>query len=283
MRKVILSVTVLVFISLNSNSQTGWFQQSSGVTASFSSVFFIDINTGYTVGYAGGTILKTTNGGINWINISIGGSGFNSVYFIQNTGYVVGNSGIIYKTINAGLSWVSQTSGTPFHLYSVFFVDVNTGYITGHDLDPPNSVMRKTTNGGTTWLSVPFPPSSYGLRILFFFNGNTGFAGGRFGVIIKTTNGGSSWSSQYLLPNQTMFLSIYFADLNTGYTAGGEPFTGGQIFKTTNAGMNWTVQLSGLTNTYLYSVHVPLQTGSDTVYMVGQNGRILQTTNAGTT
>jgi len=96
------------------------------------SVCFIDTNIGFAVGWEG-TIIKTTNGGNNWMIQKIGTSDlFFSVCFTDiNTGYVVGYNGTISKTTDGGNIWIKQTSGTYRCLYSVHFVDKNTGYAVG--------------------------------------------------------------------------------------------------------------------------------------------------------
>ncbi|NOS84652.1 MAG: hypothetical protein HOP31_05885, partial [Ignavibacteria bacterium] len=56
----------------------------------------------------------------------------NDVQFIgASTGYEAGNYGTILKTTNGGLNWVSQVSGTTENLKSVFFLNANTGFIAG--------------------------------------------------------------------------------------------------------------------------------------------------------
>jgi len=275
--KLILFIPLLFTFSIF--SQSGWVIHNSGTNQHLSSVFFTDLNTGYIAG-AGYTILKTTNAGLNWINISISGiNNFSSIYFIQNTGYVVSFNGGIYKTTNGGLNWSQQISGTNFNSYNVFFIDSDTGYIGGDTGDPPNSIILKTTNGGITWQSLSLPNPFYSLRSMYFINYNTGYAAGSVGRIIKTTTGGASWSFQDVLPVTNFFLSIYFANLNTGYVVGGET-AGGTIFKTTNSGTTWINQISGLTDN-LFSVFVPVQIGSDTVFTVGNHGKILKTINGG--
>ena len=52
----------LVVILKTTDSGANWTAQTSGTTNWLSSVYFTDANTGYAVG-AGGTILKTTDGG----------------------------------------------------------------------------------------------------------------------------------------------------------------------------------------------------------------------------
>ena len=51
--------------------------------------------------------------------------------------------GTILKTTNGGATWTSQTSGTIYRLYSVYFTDVNTGYAVGD-----GGIILKTITGG---------------------------------------------------------------------------------------------------------------------------------------
>jgi len=72
------------------------------------SVYFADQNTGWAVGHLynvnTGIILKTTNGGLNWISqVHSSSYWLSSVHFIDNnSGWVVGQNGTILKTITGG-------------------------------------------------------------------------------------------------------------------------------------------------------------------------------------
>ncbi len=67
------------------NGGTTWDTLASAPSVPLKSVFFTDVNTGYAVGGntsdGGGIILKTFDGGLNWISLSFGSLNFNSVYF----------------------------------------------------------------------------------------------------------------------------------------------------------------------------------------------------------
>ena len=108
-----------------------------------------------------------------------------SVDFVdQNTGWAVGDGGTILKTTNGGTNWILQTSGTTFNLWSVDFVDQNIGWSVGGD-----GTILNTTDGGTTWILQTSNASST-LYSVKFVDQNTGWAVGKGGTIIKTTNGG---------------------------------------------------------------------------------------------
>jgi photosystem II stability/assembly factor-like uncharacterized protein len=68
------------------------------------------------------------------------------VYFIdQNTGWVVGNMGIILNTTNGGENWTFQTRGTVEDLSSVHFTDNNTGWAVGGSFWAGREIILKTT------------------------------------------------------------------------------------------------------------------------------------------
>ena len=217
------------------NSQTVWFQINPGVTNNFASAFFLN----------------------------------------ANTGFVIGESGIIIKTTNGGNSWFLQNSGTSNSLEEIYFADVNTGYVVGGYY--PNSIIRKTTNGGSNWYSQS-SGMSIALFTVFFINSNTGYTGGDYGNILKTTDGGAIWFSQNSGTDKWI-QSIYFINNSTGFAAGRI----GIILKTTNGGINWSAKTSG-TNDWLISIRFA---NSTTGYCIGgtiyspYNHIILKTTDGG--
>ncbi|MEI7727752.1 MAG: T9SS type A sorting domain-containing protein, partial [Bacteroidota bacterium] len=108
-------------------------------------------NTGYIVGGqhlpgGDGIILKTTDGGRTWTELSCGTTNnLYSVFFPDaNNGYAVGDSGTILKTTNGGTTWTKLSTGTTHFFVSVYFTDANTGYVVGE-----GETILKTTNGGT--------------------------------------------------------------------------------------------------------------------------------------
>jgi photosystem II stability/assembly factor-like uncharacterized protein len=191
------------------------------------SIYFIDVNTGYTVGEHG-TILKTTDGGDTW-KLMAGGttSSLYSVFFVNsNVGYAGGVGPAyseIYKTTDGGSTWTNlkiyTISGT---IRSIFFVNENIGFVAANSL-------YKTTDGGLTWTGV----GAGGSRI-YFGDVNKGYAyGGSY--VYKTINGGTSWNSVYSNISYSV-LDGCFPDVNTGYIL----LSNKTIDKTINGGMSWT-------------------------------------------
>lgn len=168
--------------------------------------------------------------------------------------------------------WFPLPSGTNNSLLSIFFPNVNTGYIVG-DL----GIFSKTTNGGSTWINQNITPNVQ-LNSVFFTDVNTGYTCSTDGYIMKTINGGMNWIRQGYTGNG-YFNSLYFINSNTGYAVGSE----GKIIKTTNGGTNWLFMHS-CTDIALNAVYFP---STDVGYAVGGilnlQGIIVKTTNSGTT
>ncbi len=115
-------------------------------------VQFINYNTGYigtSYGYAGNGVLKTTNGGINWIP-SLTGTGISDINFLnERTGFAI-NASEVYKTTNGGNNWYRLRTCSSNGNRMMHFSDSLTGWIIGY-----NGMIIKTTNGGE---SVTFEP-----------------------------------------------------------------------------------------------------------------------------
>jgi hypothetical protein len=193
-------------------------------------IFFISDQTGWSCGW-NGTIMKTTNGGINWISQISGTT--NELYRVQftdvNTGYVVGTYGDIIKTTNGGLNWNHYPAANTTWLRWVYFPTATaslTGWITGN-----NGLIMKTSNAGINWVTQSSGVSN-NLCGVFFNNNSTGWIVGSNGLLLKTINGGTNWVVQqtgttYQLSN------VFFPNLTTGWISA----SNGLILKTTNGGL----------------------------------------------
>ncbi|MDP4267364.1 MAG: PKD domain-containing protein [Bacteroidota bacterium] len=123
----------MIFKSIDTGST--WSAVSSTVTtANLNSICSTNKNTIYIAG--NGVILKSTDGGITFVKLSLSANAsnynFTSIKFTDlNIGFaLVANQPFIYRTYDAGATW----SEAPFITNlgkSLFFTDVNTGYVAG--------------------------------------------------------------------------------------------------------------------------------------------------------
>ncbi len=254
------------------DSLNGWITESSGgrriwkttnggttwqVSYNFANaldIYFKNINTGWAT-LTEGTVLKTTNSGINWFyNIIPPAGTIRSIDFRNNTGLAVSYQGKIYKSNDRGYNWINVFSINNSILQSVDFVDDNTGFVCGD-----SGRILKTTNSGNNFVDISFGNKNY--NSIFFLNNNTGFICGSIGAVLKTTNGGLNWSN--LLNNNRYLNDIFFINSLTGYIASDS----GLIFRTSNGGLNWTSKYAYKNHEYRSTYFINENTG----FAVGDN------------
>jgi photosystem II stability/assembly factor-like uncharacterized protein len=266
-----LVLCYLFFIACDTSSQ--WIFQSSGTTNHLYDIFFIDSKTGWACGN-NSTIIKTTNGGLNWVNQIAGtytGKPLYGIYFVSyNIGYIAGNFETILKTTNGGNNWQvikDNLIGQGNSYWDIYFFNENTGWISGEI-----GTVLKTINGGLNWDSL-ISGSTGRLYNIKFLNINTGYVCG--GYVRKTTDGGNSWQVQVIGTMAT--LSMDFINTETGWCVGEQD---NKIFKTTNGGINWNLvnTLPGGNLQYSYCMKF---TDSLKGWIGGTYGRIFSTTDGG--
>lgn len=272
MRKFLFFLSLLIFSHLALIAQLEWVNPSPSGNR-LNGIFFIDSEYGWAVG-SGGTILKTTDGGVEWKDISSWySSDLYKVQFLnRKVGWIVGGetyNGVVLKTTDGGETWVDLNPVTPYSngFTKLKFFSENFGYISGF-----NGVY-KTTNGGDTWLDKGGPNWT---TVLCFIDSSTGFIANTLGSIYKTTNGADTWN-EVLPKEKTWFRDIKFLDDRTGwFIADGlyDEYT--IIYKTTDGGDTWSPvdSMDGL-------VHYEMEIiNKDTILICGQKG-VLRSTDGG--
>ncbi len=202
--------------------------------------------------------------------------------------YITGSASIL-KSINGGLSFSSlSVSFLPLgsYLNSCFFTSQDTGFVVGEDMNGLGFIF-KTTNGGSSWVSVlssapgamngiAFPSALIGYAI----SGSSGV-----GTIYKTLDGGTTWNSIYSsAPFDDYLFNLHLRNNNEGYIVGLRSDTlsvEAQTIKIT-AGSASTV-----TNYPLYYLFTDVQfLNADTGFITAldfNGSQILKTTNGGST
>ncbi|MFZ1320199.1 MAG: YCF48-related protein [Ignavibacteria bacterium] len=272
-----LFTTFLIIISaitMNLTAQSIWqWQQPQPTGNLMDAMDFVDENTGYAAGVLG-TVLKTTNGGLNWNvknispNIQLLG-----IHFINGmTGFVVGNdNGKMYKTSDGGENWnlVLTANST---LWDLDFATNTLGFAVGLE-----GKIFKSTDGGNLWNQI----SSQTLNPLFcidMYDSLNGMVGGR-NYLSKTTNGGINWVVQNITYKNvfSQIVSINFVNFHSQFAL---PVNDDSLFLTTNGGLNWFGKFMPEVDFDAYRAISFIN--PDTGLLVTDYGRLRRTYNAGT-
>jgi photosystem II stability/assembly factor-like uncharacterized protein len=282
--------TILLFIiafNFAHNPPGGWNQQFLPNLNGriISDILFTDSLNGYATANAQvintpSYVLKTTNGGDNWIIIDSLNSHLSQIQFLnENTGYVGGAK--LFKTINKGNNWIQIPM--PMDVGAQGFSALNEDTILCcFDENLTGGVFR-TTNAGQDWNRFfyqfgqnPNKIYMFDKSIGFFTNGDN---------LRKTTNGGVNWFGLSGGP----FTDIHFIDSLTGWKS-----RNGSFEKTFDGGNTWTISemipkggiilVSGIGKFTNINRDTILGVGAVAFYGNGRfRGLIYKTTNSGLT
>ncbi len=232
------------------NGGQSWKSVVDSGDVNFLDVFFINEQTGFMT--KRDSVMKTTDGGLNWISTCLCHSSYyffpKYLHFINDSTGFIGNTGGLYyfKTTNAGATWDSVAI-TPaiegFGLWAIKFLDENTGFITGsvdNSSSNTNYILR-TSDGGATWQEVYTDPFNY-VHDFYFFDAQTGFATGHKvmgdNMILRTIDGGLTWHETNMPYTFIKLTAPSFLDNGSGLCVGAY----GQILKSINWGQDWFIK-----------------------------------------
>jgi len=220
-----------------------WVQQFEDNTpGTFNAMYFSDLNNGWVVGDTG-KVLKTTDGGANWTFVTNTGVNpyerckavfaldANNVW-ISNKQSDIAQTPILLHTTNGGISWATMI--TPFGdqfgynaIFSIFFNDVNNGWITGDWgkiawYTIPISVDGKTNNVSDYYLKQNYPnPFNPSTRIQYSIN-NSEFVslkvydvlGNEIAVLVNEEKSAGDYEVEFNASGLTS--GVYFYQLKSG-------------------------------------------------------------------
>ena len=314
MKKYLMTFGLFLFFAVMVKSQ-GWQWINTGYDFILFDISFPagQSNIGYAVGsdvtYDGnGIILKTTDNGLTWFQISTGTiPGLQSVYFTSvDTGYAAGWQDYFVKTTDGGATW-TQKSVDPnvWYFVDIEFWDSNHGiaaaalaqlFVTtdaGETWTPATGMnqdvqdvcyagsntlyavggdekISKSIDGGFTWTEIYSGTFQSYLLGVNFLNPSFGVVGGDDAKVMITTDGGSSWTTSYAGP-YALYHGTYIRDMNTMFVAG----TPEQVYKSTDGGSTWNSDFNGANNIALYRIKF---TQNGTGFICGSQGMILRNT-----
>jgi hypothetical protein len=251
--------------------------------------------------FLGGTntqvVLKTTNTGANWANVSppvtsgmgatvvaVDPANSSRVYAAFTGNFGSGNE--LWVTTNGGGSWDERSSGFPNTIINdVAFGNGRAWVAGGQDFGSQFLGLYSTANDGTDWDNHSFDwPSRAATSIAFDpANSQRIFVGTTRAGVMLSTDGGTTWSSSVGGTGTYQVNDIEFVPgaSSTIYLGLGSV----AVLKSTNGGSSFAPAAGGISRLELTSFAVnPLNTSEIAAAYEGLNdGGIFTTTDAGAT
>ena len=211
-----------------------WTPDTSSLPVIVNTMSFTDALNGVAIGPVD-TMLRTTDGGYTW-TVSPSGTdeSLHGLSMVDaNTGTAVGRNGAIVRTEDGGLNWTAQESGVVHPLWDVCAIDASTAVAVG------DYTILRTTDGGDTWIDVPFENGNEWLYGVDFADDMVGFAVGDFASILRTTDGGVTWTIQLNYSDDApYYFDVDCADARNAIVVGSYG-PAGDIVRTTDGGDTW--------------------------------------------
>lgn len=226
MKKIITIITIIISLPLYSQ----WALINAGSNEFLNDIYCINENVVVAIGN-NGTILKTSDGGVNWTHKPSGTNFklFKLQFCNANVGYICGynnTNGLLLKTVDGGETWSPIAAAGTSLIYDFSIVDDNILYFTD-----VNGILRKTTNGGNSFETVV---SSGFIQRIQFVNENVGF-GSTTNYLMKTIDGGGTWSTICPLSSYPANGAFFFLNDQVGFVN-----TTSSLTRTTDGGQNFT-------------------------------------------
>jgi photosystem II stability/assembly factor-like uncharacterized protein len=207
------------YIRRTTDAGMTWQTQTSPANRKLHRVHFTNPTTGWiTGGWQDGSsflLLKTTNGGSVWQDMSFGSNCYSceDIWFADSlNGWIVGQDAsinpFIQHTTDGGANWTAQTPNLPTGngpVSSVCFPSPLIGWATSSSIyQTPSGSILHTTNGGDSWFIQGNTNLHYNYALdapdtLHVAILSTQVLSPQTGKIVVSTNGGQNWSS-YNLP-----------------------------------------------------------------------------------
>ena len=267
-----------------------WTTQPSGVTARLRGVSAVSDRVAWASGN-GGTVLRTTDGGVTWQTLSIPGTeklDFRDIDAISDQiAYVLsigsGDSSRIFKTIDGGRTWALQFTNTDPKAFfdAMAFWDANRGVAFSDSVDSKLVILR-TDDGGANWARVPddgLPPAlenegafaASGTNVATYGRDHVWIGTGAAAVarVLRSTDGGRTWAAAatpLAASDSSGIFSIAFRDADHGIVVGGDYRKEGEAIDnaaiTNDGGRTWTrvTGLSGFRSVVAYMPGAPMPT-----------------------
>jgi len=259
---------LLVASGLVAAEQT-WSVQTSGVTALFRGVSAVDAQTAWVSG-SRGTVLRTSDGGATWANVSPAGAEKLDIRDVDaidaQTAFALsigaGDQSRIFKTTDGGASWATQfvNSDADAFFDAMAFWNGNSG-VAFSDSSAGRHHIMTTNDGGKTWVRVApdrtpsalenegaFAASGTNVAVWGTQHAWVGTGAAATARVLRTTDGGRTWavSDTPLAAGPTSGIySIAFRDALHGIVVGGdytkEEAAVDNVAVTSDGGVTWTL------------------------------------------
>ena len=196
------------------------------------SVQFSSALNGWVAGDSG-RIFHTADGCQTWDTVFLPTNDWLRLQFVNDTDGFVFLSAVdsFYVSNDGGVNWTRKSTGLVSNTF-ITFIDNKQGW----GLISGDSLIKKTIDGGQSWITISLPRPVYSPSIQFIDTLNGWISGqGSSDSLMRTRNGGLTWQSLSLIyTNEFCFKDTLYGIYNYG----------GDVYHTNDGGISWNYSYS---------------------------------------
>jgi photosystem II stability/assembly factor-like uncharacterized protein len=261
----LVAVGIRGLIITSDDGGVSWEQRLSPVSSDLLAVSFPTADKGWVVGHHG-VILHSSDGGVSWMKQMDGRDAATQLvaHFEKLAATGDERAGILLDEMRLNFE-----NGPEQALLDVWFDDESTGYVVGSF-----GTLLSTADGGRTWRSEI---EHVDYETLLHLNvvrrvGDALFVASERGVVFRRKAGGTKFEAL-----ETGYAGSFFTLIGQAHTVVAAGLRG-TIFKSEDGGDNWTKIETDVLATLTGSA-----VAGDVFFLVSQNGRVLISTDQGST
>ena len=246
-----ITILLIGLLSNVSYSQLNWTViKYDSIGNRYDDVFFLDDHLGWAVDGSGGSVYKTTDGGLTWE------MKFETSNYLRNIEFLNADIGFFgtlddkfYRSTDGGDTWSLVTlSPNPPAICGLDAVGSSTIYGCGAFFTFPPANIIKSVDSGVTWQYIDMSAYATGLVEILFIDEQVGYVSGRSstgGIILKTEDGGASWTEIYnsQIPGEYVW-KLQLLENNTHIYGSIQSPVEGKLVKSTDSGQTWETKPS---------------------------------------
>ncbi|OFY52194.1 MAG: hypothetical protein A2W85_00370 [Bacteroidetes bacterium GWF2_41_31] len=219
-------------VMTTSDGGLNWDETTPDTEQGYQKVTFTNSGIGWVCG-GNGTLYKTMDYGVTWVDVSLSNGGFIDIHFFDDQKGLLIEPSQTRQTTDGGETWSDPVMLPGYKSMRGFGgSNENFGLLVGYA-----GQMYKTSDAGLNWDQIS-PDNDYPVNQICFFNQTDGLALNsnaifNSGDLIRTFDGGNTWETDTLIENGPFYMARIFG--STGYLLN----SSAQMMKTTNEGNDW--------------------------------------------
>jgi len=208
---------------------------TAGITTAINDACWITERIAVAVG--NNVVWRTTDGGVNWAQITVAGNLLAVARVSSSVAIACGLSGVVLRTTDGGATWSAVSSGTTNTLRTITVFNASRIHLGG-----ASSTGRISTDGGATFGAGTAAMAD--ARRTVRFSASVAVAFSSSSTAARTTDGGATWTVITIPTFNNVSGSCAFDEARAVVAS-----SAGVILRTIDAGVTWTTStLSGVTN-----------------------------------